>query len=108
MAWKKGSNRSVPLPPNWKRLRARALIRDGYSCQHIMQSGVDVYGNDLVGRKCGKKATDVHHKGGPNDHRLVMLESLCAYHHAQETSSDAFRGKTHGKRNRQRTHPGLM
>lgn len=33
--------RSIPLPPNWKRLRARILKRDGGICYVYQQPGAD-------------------------------------------------------------------
>lgn len=97
MTWKSKSSRTTPLPPDWWRRRAIVLKRDGYRCVHIRED---------TGQRCVEKATDVDHIGEPDDHRLHMLQSLCAWHHNQKTGSQG------GRRVRQKksspVHPGLI
>lgn len=97
MAWKSKSSRTVPLPKDWWRLRAKRLKMDGHRCVRIRED---------TGQRCTEKATDVNHIGEPHDHRIEMLESLCSWHHNQET------GRQGGSRVRQAkkfvSHPGLI
>jgi 5-methylcytosine-specific restriction protein A len=98
MAWE-GSTRKARLPPNWPTIRAAALNRDGYRCTHTER-----------GERCPERATDVHHLGDGNDHRLDNLASLCAPHHAHESAREgaAARARKYDRRRPKPPHPGLI
>jgi hypothetical protein len=95
-----GSNRRDTLPPNWHKVRAVILRRDGHRCTWRIGQGAT----------CGKPATDVDHvKRNGGDHP-DNLRSLCAKHHAQKSSAEGHRAKAEQAARRKRPverHPGL-
>ena len=94
MPWGSTSGRTAPLPPDWPARRRAALERDGYRC-------VKIRGD--TGERCPDRATDVDHMGAPDDHRLHMLQSLCAFHHARKTAAQGGRARP---KKVQPKHPG--
>lgn len=90
--------RTSPLPRNWPTIQPRILRRDDYLCQ-------------IRGPHCTKRATEVDHKGDPDDHRDEMLQAVCHTCHASKTGRDAARIGNARRPKRQRTperHPGLI
>ncbi|MBO0689397.1 MAG: hypothetical protein J2P40_07490 [Candidatus Dormibacteraeota bacterium] len=71
-AWHSDSPRRPRLPDEWEERRRAVFERDGYRC------ALGLPGCQLV-------ATDVHHVGGPNDHRLSKLASACGSCHRRVT-----------------------
>jgi len=91
------SNRRTELPPNWHKLRAVILRRDGHRCTH--------HDN---GRRCEAKATDVDHIGDRHNHQPDNLTSLCHPHHATKTLREAAAGRAaRSNRRPEQRHPGL-
>lgn len=94
--------RSARLPRDWKAVRRRVLVRDGFACQWAEN-----------GLKCGAYASHVDHieygtSGPVPDDRL---QSLCEPHHNTKTASEGGRATAarYRKRNRnRREHPGLI
>lgn len=81
IAWA-GSTRRSQLPPDWERRRRTVLARDEI-CQIC---------HDAV-------ATEVHHTGDQDDHRLEQLAGVCAPCHKNETqkqAAQARQGRTNG------------
>lgn len=101
MAWGPKSGRSAPLPSNWRFLRAQRLKIDGYQCTETRED---------TQLRCESKATDVDHIGEPDDHRLIMLRSLCGWHHDIKTAGQG--GRAAGANKKARTsrepHPGYL
>lgn len=98
MPWTRRSARTAPLPPDWKRIRAAILTRDGHQCTATRGD---------TATRCTNPATDVDHIGDPTDHRPHMLRSLCAHHHRRITGAQG--GGRVRKRATRRApkHPGL-
>lgn len=93
--------RRSPMPPGWYRkggTRDTVLERDGYRCR-------------LAFAGCEGVASEVHHAGAHDNHRLEQLLAVCPTCHRRQTASDA--GKERARRYhdmRKRTplpHPGL-
>jgi 5-methylcytosine-specific restriction endonuclease McrA len=98
--WGPKSGRSSPLPSNWKFTRANVLRRDKHQCVRIRED---------TGRRCQEKATDVNHKGDPNDHTYKNLESLCSYHHDLITAQQGGLATRQAKAKRKpKSHPGVI
>ncbi len=96
MAWETSSRRSE-LPPDWDRVRADRLRKDGYRCTWKLPSG----------KRCPRPATDVDHVGDKMDHG--RLRSLCARHHAQRTQAQAQAAKQKPPKGRPaEAHPGIL
>lgn len=90
--------RSVPLPPDWQRIRIAVFERDGFACTAINGDG----------RRCYCPAKDVHHIGDPNDHRIENLTTLCRWHHERVTSRQANAARARVTQQREREpHPGI-
>lgn len=83
----------------WKKLRKRALRRDGQRCTWV-DGGV----------RCENAADEVDHRvnvksGGSDD--LSNLQSLCAMHHAIKTSAEGNAARWRNQRRRPvGRHPG--
>lgn len=71
-----GSDRRQHLPSNWAHLRKQVFRRDGHQCTAK---------NAVTGERCTEPAEECDHLGDRDDHRLEMLTSLCAWHHAQKS-----------------------
>jgi len=78
MGWET-SNRLSRLPRDWQARRLRALVRDGYRCQHR---------DAERGLLCARRATDVDHVERGDDHDLANLRSLCSWHHGQKSGRE--------------------
>ncbi|RRQ79390.1 HNH endonuclease [Streptomyces griseofuscus] len=94
-----GSNRRAELPHDWYTvIRPAVLERDEYRCRAR-----------LDGRVCGRPANQVDHIGDKHDHRIEMLQALCARCHAQKSSAqgNAARWTVRMRRPPER-HPGLL
>lgn len=98
MAWKSTSNRTSPLPRNWKELRRFVLKRDGYQCTAIRGD---------TGQRCTERATDVDHVGDDADHSPKNLTSLCAHHHRRKTGAQGGAAIRQRERTVAPKHPGL-
>ena len=100
MAWE-GSNRRSELPPDWAKIRARILKRDGGRCTWKLPSGA----------RCPRGARDVDHvnQSRNDDHSDANLQSLCPTHHAQKTSKEGFAGRRKGRGPKRppEKHPGI-
>lgn len=93
------SNRRSELPPDWHKIRARILRRDGHRCTWIEN-----------GHSCGAPATDVDHVADPLDHSEANLRSLCDPHHKRKTQAEAQAARARLVALRRRpvdAHPGL-
>ena len=86
--------RTSPLPPDWASRRSAVLARDSHECQ-------------IKGPKCRGKATEVDHTGHPDDHRLIVLQSVCKACHASKTGREA-RAKQGKRRREPEPHPGTI
>lgn len=75
------SKRAKELPGDWKSRRAAAIEKAGGKCQ-------------MPG--CTARATEVDHKGDPQDHSPANLRALCSKHHAAKTSAEANAKRWHG------------
>lgn len=75
----RGSTRRQTLPPDWPKIRAIVLKRDGYRCRHERADGLG---------RCVETATDVDHVGDRHDHRPENLESKCEFHHLRKSSAE--------------------
>ena len=84
MPWSATSGRTSPLPPNWASIRRAVLERDGHRCMAMRGD---------TGERCDWPANQVDHMDEPDDHRLHMLQSLCAYHHARKTAAQGGRAR---------------
>ncbi len=99
----RGSDRRERLPDNWKGIRRRVLIRDGYRCTWLHE-----------GVRCEELATDVDHIARGDDHSESNLRSLCDWHHQQKSSSEggaaraAARRRINHRFRREEPHPGLL
>lgn len=89
------STRKARLPPDWPRIRARILKRDGHRCTWVDH-----------GTRCTTPATDVDHVIAGDDHRDANLRSLCQPHHRAKSSSEGHASRKPRKR-QQPKHPGL-
>ena len=96
MGWA-GSNRRERLPRDWRRRRAAVLARDGHQCCHIRSD---------TGERCTEQATDVDHIRPGDDHSLDNLQSLCAWHHAKKTASEAADARARRPRLSRKRPPG--
>lgn len=104
MTWTSESGRSAPLPPNWPALRRYVLERDRAECKW---QGPDPF--VPTERVCGVIASDVDHKGDPNNHDPDMLRALCAEHHRIRTSAQGNAARWAHRRERPREpHPGII
>lgn len=72
MAWE-GSDRLERLPADWPVRRKRVLKRDRYRCQY---------------HGCRDKATHVDHIEPSGSDDEWNLQSLCAFHHNEKSSSE--------------------
>lgn len=84
------SRRSQPLPPDWRRTRARILRRDDHRCT-----------------TCGARATDVDHivpafRGGIEHDE--NLRALCRPCHKTKTANEA----NPPRRRTPERHPGIV
>ncbi|QEQ94034.1 HNH endonuclease [Streptomyces phage Saftant] len=104
MAGWQGSDRRLRLPPDWPKIRARILRRDGHRCTH----------RDDYGTRCSELATDVDHIKPGDDHSESNLRSLCSWHHGKKSGAE---GGTAARKNwrrqdrkfrRTEDHPGLL
>lgn len=101
MSWE-GSDRRSRLPPDWPRIRARALSRDGHRCTW--------FDGDA---RCVEEATDVDHVVPGDDHGEWNLQSLCSTHHKVKTAREASAASVAARAARPRRrptppHPGLI
>lgn len=101
MAWESDSERRKLLPPDWNKIRAQRLKMDGYQCTWRLPKSGD---------RCPRKATDVDHKYGRENHSLNALRSLCDHHHKQVTQKQAWAGrmKPRTKKREPERHPGRL
>jgi len=89
--------RTQPLPPEWRKLRALVLERDGWSCRWADDDG-----------RCGAYANEVDHIDGADNHHPSNLRALCTYHHARRTSQQAHAARwAKYSTKRVERHPGL-
>ncbi|MGW0015510.1 HNH endonuclease [Streptomyces tendae] len=94
-----GSNRRAELPADWYTYRRPTVLqRDEYRCR-----------NRINGHVCGRHANQVDHIGDKHDHRIEMLQALCADCHAHKSSrqGNAARWAERTTRPKER-HPGLI
>ncbi|QMP84547.1 HNH endonuclease [Streptomyces phage Endor2] len=98
------SNRRDRLPPDWFKIRARVLRRDGHTCTH----------RDANGIRCADLATDVDHIRPGDDHSMENLRALCSWHHGQKSGAEGAAAKAanwrrqNQKFRRSEDHPGLL
>jgi 5-methylcytosine-specific restriction endonuclease McrA len=98
------SDRRDRLPPDWFKIRARVLRRDGHTCTH----------RDDYGIRCADLATDVDHIKPGDDHSMENLRALCSWHHNKKSgaeggaASQANRRRQNRKFRRTEDHPGLL
>jgi hypothetical protein len=98
MGWET-SDRRASLPANWPTVRAQRLAIDGHRCTATMRSG----------NRCRDRATDVDHAGGPDDHDVAALRSLCSWHHDRKSSREGAAARVQlSERRRPEAHPGLI
>ena len=107
MAWS-SSHRDERFNPDWPRVRAMILERDGHRCQWPVK---DDYGNV---RLCGRYGNEVDHKvRNPvhDDDRPENLWVLCRWHHQRKTegeSSEVRRAKGRSRREKRwYSHPAF-
>jgi 5-methylcytosine-specific restriction endonuclease McrA len=94
-----GSNRRAELPPDWQTYRRPTVLkRDEYRCR-----------NRIDGRVCGRPANQVDHIGDKHDHRIEMLQALCADCHAVKSSAQGNDARWAVRMQRPpERHPGLL
>ena len=68
--------RRTTLPPDWRSRRAKVMKRDAGVCQ-------------LRFPRCTVRATEVHHTGDRNDHRIEALIAVCERCHHKVTLEQA-------------------
>jgi 5-methylcytosine-specific restriction enzyme A len=73
----------VPLPAEWSVIRPAVLIRDNYRCRY------GELADETWNVPCPDIATEVDHMGDANDHRMIMLRSICKLHHQKRTGKQA-------------------
>ncbi len=83
MSWETSDRRSE-LPPDWPKLRAQVLKRDGHRCTWNLPKS---------GARCPRPATDVDHKVPGNWHGLENLRALCGTHHDQKSAKEGVAAK---------------
>ena len=99
-----GSDRRDRLPPDWPKIRARILRRDGRRCTVRNVDGV----------RCGELATDVDHVKPGDDHRDANLRAVCQWHHRRKTGREGAAARAaawrrnNSKYRRSEAHPGLV
>ncbi len=85
------------MPPGWSKIRAAVLKRDRGECQARTW-------------KCTGRATEVDHRGDPNDHRLAMLQSVCRDCHqviGGQRSAAKRKAKGLTRKRPPEAHPGM-
>ena len=85
MVWS-SSRRRERFNPDWPKVRAFVLRRDGNRCQWPVK---DDFGNV---RLCGAPANEVDHKrrdGVRDDDSLDNLWALCRWHHQRKTEGES-------------------
>ncbi|MFF7171107.1 HNH endonuclease [Streptomyces pseudovenezuelae] len=94
-----GSNRRAELPPDWQTvIRPAVLQRDEHRCR-----------NRIGGRVCGRPANQVDHIGDKHDHRIEMLQALCADCHNAKSSRQGNDARWAERMRRPpERHPGLI
>lgn len=94
-----GSNRRAELPADWYTvIRPAVLQRDEHRCR-----------NRIDGRVCARPANQVDHIGNKDDHRIEMLQALCADCHAVKSSRQGNDARWAVRRQRPaERHPGLI
>jgi 5-methylcytosine-specific restriction protein A len=86
MTW--GDEKGRDLPPNWESEIVPAIKkRDNGQCRWRLPSG----------KRCPRRGTDVDHIGDPDDHRLIKLRLLCAFHHGKRTAKQGFQARMERK-----------
>ena len=94
------SDRRAHLPADWEARRRQVRARAGGKCEHKVN-----------GLRCSNAGTECHHLGDRDDHRLEMLQWICADCHKQETKAqakEAQRSKYVTARKRTpEAHPGI-
>ena len=98
MPWPTGGGRTVPLPPDWRAIRAAIMRRDEGRCQWIRAD---------TGELCGEPATDIHHTGEAGDHDPAKLIALCSFHHQRITSHQGGKAAAAKRAAQQPPHPGM-
>lgn len=94
----KNSPRASQLPPRWRQLRERVLLRDGHRCTWTLDDGT----------RCTAQATEVDHITPGNNHTLPNLRALCRDHHAMKSSREGHEAKAARPiRRPPEAHPGL-
>jgi 5-methylcytosine-specific restriction enzyme A len=92
-----GSTRRTSLPPNWPQLCAAVLDRDSHRCTWIEDN-----------RRCPAEATEVDHIQRGDDHRMVNLRALCAWHHGRKSSAEGNAARWAVREQRApEAHPGM-
>lgn len=102
MAWGPESGRTSPLPPGWEAIRQKVFNRDGHRCRWILPSGA----------RCPRRATEVDHTKGADNHSLDALRSLCSHHHGKVTAKQGVEARRRRKkkppRRKPESHPGML
>ena len=99
MAWST-SDRASRLPPDWPKLRAEALARDGHRCQARIHV-----------RTCDGVATEIDHIIPGDNHALSNLQSLSTPCHKAKTARENAARRQALARDLRRpveSHPGRM
>lgn len=93
-----GGRRLSPLPPNWRRIRAGILDRDGHRCRLRFPY------------VCTGTATEVHHTIAHDYHHPDGLAAACSECHARVTGHDAAaaRRRKYDRRRPPEPHPGMV
>jgi 5-methylcytosine-specific restriction enzyme A len=90
------STRKARLPADWPTLRQLVKRRAKGICEHTTADGV----------RCKTYGTDCDHITAGDDHRLVNLQWLCAYHHRAKSSAEGNAARPRERRPTEQ-HPGL-